>query len=112
MKKDKPKVKVITSENIATSTEQEVEAFLEHLIQEAEKIRRKLQNTNSGNNQRAEVLIKYIQKYPELFMGNIEYIERDMLKWALRKHIDTMQALLAAIQECEDELGLPIIHKY
>jgi len=112
MKPKKEKPKIITRENIDTCTEQEVEAYLDYLITETQKIRRKLQRANGDNDDRADVLIKYIDKYPILFGANIDYIERDMLKWSLRVHIDTMQALLDRIQKCEDELGLPIIHKY
>ena len=97
---------------IKLQTEQEAREFVEYLIKESKRLVRRFEKNTADNNQASEALIAYITKYPELFFGDREMIENDMFKWALKENIKATQKLLDTIQEKEDEIGFPVIHKY
>jgi len=105
-------VKIVTDENIKECTEQEAKAFIKDLVKRSKGIYRKFANAAFDNIERAKAFAAYIEKYPGLFADHLDYVECDFFKWTLRESITQTQLLLDKIQQTEDELGLPVIHKY
>jgi len=93
-------------------TVQEVEQWLKNLIKQSKKIYRKFGGAAYDNIERAKAFIMYIEKYPELFADNSDYVELDFFKRVLRESITQTQSLLDKIQETEDKIGMPVINKY
>ena len=65
----------------------------------------------TDNNQTVDGLLIFLDKYPELFAGEYEKINRDMIKWALGENIKKNQELIDKIQEIEKRFNLETHHE-
>ena len=66
----------------------------------------------TDNNDTADGLFIFLDKYPELFVQEYGTINRDMLKHALMENIKKNRMLIDKIQEIEKQLNLEMHHEW
>ena len=88
---------------IKDMTEAEAREFLDGLIKEIKKNRKKLCRNLEKNEYYTEYLNDFITDDPDLLFCTMDESEYDMLKWLLGESIKNTQTLLDKIQEWEDK---------
>jgi len=88
--------------------EQQVKSLYKHCSKTVTQI---FKNLDKGD-ELLEFLTHLVKHQTEIFYDNIDEINYDIFKWSICEHIAKAKTLLDTLQEKEDEIGFPIIHKY
>ena len=89
-------------------TGEQYEKWLEVLINHFEKLHNKKSIYTEKAENIIDMLLIFLDKYPELFAENYGEVSRDMMKFVLYRHIDKCQKLVDKISQIEKDLNLPI----
>jgi len=89
-------------------TEKEVKEWAKKLIKEVWKLLNRHSNNMSDNNETIVVLLMFLEKYPMIFAHDFGMIERDMIKWSLKRNIEHNQKLVEKIEQIEKDFNLPL----
>ena len=93
-------------------TQEEIDEFIEHLNKECVSTFKQV----SKHIDKGENIIGYLthlaKHQPDILFDNVDPQNYDILKWALCEYVVKAKQLLDTLQEKEDEVGFPIIHKY
>ncbi len=113
MSKEKPTIKETVNIDLSEKTgvgvdPKDAEKFLDTLTKQADKLFNRHSKYRGDNNETAQALLIYLDKYPELFANEYGAINRDMLKWSLQENIKTTQALLDKVKAIETAFNLPL----
>jgi len=92
-----------------TMTEQEIKQkeMLDYVKKLNKQVRKQLSKL-SDTNDTIDVLLLYLKEKSTAFAMDFEMIERDMIKWSLKRNITQTQLLIDKIEEIEAEYDLPL----
>ena len=90
-------------------TGEQYHKWLEKLSERFEKLYMKQQENFAKDNGIIEMMLIFLDKYPELFAENYAHeVSRDMMKFYIHSHMDKCQKLIDRIEQIEKDLDLPI----
>ena len=93
-------------------SQDEIEQQVKNLYKHCSKtITQIFKNLDKGD-ELLEFMTHLAKHQTEIFYDNLDETNYDIFKWSLAEHIKKTQTLLDTLQEKEDEIGFPIIHKY
>ena len=87
---------------------EQYEKWLDKLMTNFEKLHMKNSQHFEKVGGNIEMMLIFLNKYPELFGEQYGEVARDMFKFYIHRHMDNCQKLIDRVSEIEKEYNLPI----